>query len=171
MATVRETIVAQVAANMLRLPLGVPAGGESEQIERVEREWQAPEMLPEMPFCFVLDPSEDKAFGGGRGGAILSTYRATLRLLIIVIAKAGRKVRDETQSTTANRILGEVQRKMYAESRPDSGNLRAINGLDFVHDDGSVWAPFGEAAPSLIRVQSNWVIQYRHSDLDPDGPP
>lgn len=134
-------------------------------VDQVLREYEAPEIVNDLPVIWVLDMRESKATASG--GATLRHYLATLRLTILIVDAAGEDARDEPMSITANRMLAAVEKKLYDESVPDTGVIKQIPGVNWLHTVGNRTVPFGESS-NLVMVSLDVEVQYLHRDTDPN---
>ena len=139
-----------------------------ELVQQVLREYNAPEMTDEIPLIWVLDPDEDKqpAKGGGLG-ATWRHWLADLNVRILCAGPAGVDARDEPMSTTCNRWLASIEKKLYDESVPDSGTIKQIPGVHWVHPGRNRNVPFGESG-NLALLVLEVAVQYQHRDTDPN---
>lgn len=165
MPSVRETIVATIATALENLNLNNGESTPDAIVDQVLREYEAPEIVNDLPVIWVLDMRESKVTGSG--GATLRHYMATLRLTILIVDTAGEEVRDEPMSVTANRMLAAVEKKLFDESVPDSGTIKQIPGVNWLHPVGNRTVPFGESS-NLVMVSLDVEVQYLHRDTDPN---
>jgi len=159
--SVREQIVAAFATAIDRLNLG---GNPPQVLQKVLRDWNAPEQEGEYPYAVVLDPSEVKQ-AGGSGGAPLSYYLNHLEVQVWVMVDAG-EVRDEAMGKTMVRALAEIEKAILLASVPGTGAIKAISGVNWVHATGNQIVAFGESG-NLAAVQTTWQVQYIHKATDP----
>lgn len=159
--SVRERIVAAFATVITGLNLG---GNPPQVLQKVLRDWNAPEHEGECPYAVVLDPSEAKQ-AGGSGGAPLSFYLNTLDVQVFVVVDAG-EVRDEPMGKTMVRALAEIEKAILLASVPGTGAIVAISGVNWVHATGNQIVAFGESG-NLAAVQTTWQVQYLHRATDP----
>lgn len=134
-------------------------------VQEVLREYNAPEFANNMPVVWVLDTRESKATASG--GAPLRFYLNTLRVTILIVDDAGEDTRGEPMTTTANRMLAAVEKKLFDESVPDSGRIKQIPGVNWLHPVGNRNVPFGETG-NLVLVSLDVEVQYVHRDTDPN---
>lgn len=167
MASVRENIMVALASVLEGLSLGSDANGNEDVIQRVEREHSPTATYPEMPVAFVLDNRQTNKTGDA--GAKLSTYDNIVFVRLLIVARAGRKYRDEPLSTTGNRIIEFIGRKIGAEARPSTGTLKSVPGVIWVHIDGTNRVPFGDG-PNIIAQAIDVSVRFRHRDVDPAIP-
>ncbi len=167
MASVRETIMVAMQAVLEGLSLGSDANGVEDVIERVEREYTAAETYPELPVAFILDNRQRNRTGAD--GAKLGTYDNVVFIRLLIVARAGRKTRDEPLSTTGNRIVEFIGRAIGAEGVPAIGTIKILPGVIWVHIDGDDRVPFGDG-PKLILQAIDVSVRFRHSAVDPAIP-
>jgi len=165
MASVREQIVDTITEVLDGLNLNNGEAKADQVVTQVLREYNAPELVDELPVMWVLDTRESKETGAG--GATMAHYLCNLQVTILVVDDAGVDVRDEPMTTTANRMLAAVEKKLFDESRPDSGLIKQIPGVNWLHIVGNRNVPFGETG-NLVLVSLDVVVQYVHRDTDPN---
>jgi hypothetical protein len=165
--SVREDIMVAIASVLENLYLGSDAAGNEDIIQNVEREYFPAETYPDPPVAFVLD--NDQRNRTGADGAKLGTYDNTVNVRILIVAMAGRKHRDEPLSTTGNRIIAYVSRKLMAEAKPADGRIKVVPGVIWLHVDGNSRSPFGQGA-GLVVQRIDVSVRFRHSDVDPAVP-
>lgn len=161
MPSVRENIVTAIADAMEKLDLG---GNPRQRVQKVTQEWVGSELEGELPIIVVLDPSEEN-IPGGSGGAPLNHYLNNLEVIVFVILDAGN--RDEPRARTMRRALAAVQKKLLEESVPDSGTIKAVNGVNWHHLNGNRLVEFG-AGGNVVAVQLDTRTQYLFRDTDPN---
>jgi hypothetical protein len=159
--SVREQILAAFVATLTGLNLG---GNPPQVVQKVLRDWNAPEHEGEYPYIVVLDPTEVQQ-AGGSGGAPLSFYLNRLDVQVWIMVDCG-EVRDEPMSQTMNRALAEVQKALYLAAVPGTGAIKSVNGVDWLHATGSQIVAFGESG-NVAAVQTTWQVQYIHKATDP----
>lgn len=167
MASVRETIMVAIASVLEGLDLGSDVNGNDDEIQRVEREYIPAETYPELPVAFVLDNRQRNKTGAD--GAKLGTYDNVVFVRVLIVAKAGRKHRGESLSTTGNRLIEFVSRKLMAESRPATGTIKTVPGVIWLHIDGDDRQPSGQGATIIVQA-IDCSVRFRHKDVDPAIP-
>lgn len=159
--SVREKIIAAFVTVLTNLDLG---GTPPQVLQKVLRDWNAPETEGEYPYAVVLDPNEQKQ-AGGSGGAPMSYYLNHLDVQVFVMVDCG-EVRDEPMGKTAVRVIAAVERALLLAAVPGTGTIKAVSGVNWLHATGNQIIAFGESG-NVAAVQTTWQVQYIHRDTDP----